>query len=299
MTASLPPARLFVLLAREAPVGVILRRGPSDWVQMIHWDTKKDIFTPGQWFHGRIFENKCDLSPDGKLFIYLAHRGANSFYHPDYSDTWTAISKPPYFTALALWSLYTISYGGGLFRDNRSVWLNHKHIQQPHPNHPPQGLEVIQDGSWSFSMRVFPERMTRDGWEAIQTGKDVAHRITENSPELLEWQRWDYWIEKLDRPSIWYKRWGSYALQKHYFGYRAQRGDVQKVELVDRRTSQKWELSGARWADIDQQNRLILAQDGKIFSAAVQQGELSLTKLADFNAHKPESVETPAWAQRW
>jgi len=68
--ATKSPARLFVLLARKAPVGVILRRGPSDWVQMIHWNTKNDLFTPGQWFHGRIFEWKCDLSPNGKLIIY-------------------------------------------------------------------------------------------------------------------------------------------------------------------------------------------------------------------------------------
>ena len=30
--------RLFVVLARDADVGVILRRGPTRWVQMIKWD---------------------------------------------------------------------------------------------------------------------------------------------------------------------------------------------------------------------------------------------------------------------
>lgn len=45
MTTKIPaPARLFVLLAREASAGVILRRGPSKWVQLIKWNTDADTF---------------------------------------------------------------------------------------------------------------------------------------------------------------------------------------------------------------------------------------------------------------
>jgi hypothetical protein len=123
--------------------------------------------------------------------------------------------------------------------------------------------------------------------EAIQRERN-RRRVTENSPELLEWSRWDYWIEKLDRPDIWYKRLGNYALQKHYFGFRAQRGAIQKFILVDRRTSQKFDLTKTTWADVDQQGRLVLAKEGKLFSGVVSDGELALTELADFNANKPE-----------
>src|SRR5438445_305998 len=94
--------KLAVILAREAKVAVILRRGPTRRVELILWDTKNDGFQRGQWFHGRIYEERCDLSPDGTKFIYFASK-----YGPkrdaDMPDTWTAISKPPYFTALALW----------------------------------------------------------------------------------------------------------------------------------------------------------------------------------------------------
>ncbi|HME06727.1 MAG TPA: RodZ domain-containing protein [Bryobacteraceae bacterium] len=38
---------LFILLAREANVGVILRRGPSQWWRVTLWDTKRDHF--GKW----------------------------------------------------------------------------------------------------------------------------------------------------------------------------------------------------------------------------------------------------------
>jgi hypothetical protein len=43
---------MFVLLARHANIGVILRRGPTQMV-------------------ARIYPHKCDLSPNGKLLVYF------------------------------------------------------------------------------------------------------------------------------------------------------------------------------------------------------------------------------------
>ena len=65
---------LFAILARKANKAVILRRGPSDWVRLISWDTEHDTFELGQWFHGRIYERRCDLSPDGSKLIYFARK---------------------------------------------------------------------------------------------------------------------------------------------------------------------------------------------------------------------------------
>lgn len=70
MTKPPPPARLFVLLARQASIGVILRRGRSDWVQMIKWHTDSDTFEEGQWLRGEVEEYFGDLSPDGRLLYY-------------------------------------------------------------------------------------------------------------------------------------------------------------------------------------------------------------------------------------
>jgi hypothetical protein len=87
--------RLFVILARAAPVAVVLRRGPSKDVLLLRWDLATDSFEAGQWLSGRIYERRCDLSPSGERFIYFA---AN---HRPPLGTWTAVSRPPYFTALA------------------------------------------------------------------------------------------------------------------------------------------------------------------------------------------------------
>ena len=108
-----PPAGyLHVILARNAPVGIILRRGPSKWVQLIKWNTQTDVFEPGQWFHGRIYEQCCDLSPDGRLFIYFATKySGKALYDEKISYAWTAISRPPYLTALALCNRRTVPGG--------------------------------------------------------------------------------------------------------------------------------------------------------------------------------------------
>jgi len=68
------PARLFMVFARNSSTAVIFRRGPSKWVQLIKWNTKTDAFEPGQWFNGRIYERRADLSPDGSLLIYFAQK---------------------------------------------------------------------------------------------------------------------------------------------------------------------------------------------------------------------------------
>jgi len=50
-TAQQSSCRLDVLLARDASVGVILRRGPTNWAQLIRWQTD-DTFEAGSGFMG-------------------------------------------------------------------------------------------------------------------------------------------------------------------------------------------------------------------------------------------------------
>ena len=73
------PARLHVILAREAPKAVVFRRGPSGQVCTLGWDPETDTSTMGQWLKGRIYEYRSDLSPDGELMIYFA----TDFRRPD------------------------------------------------------------------------------------------------------------------------------------------------------------------------------------------------------------------------
>jgi len=112
-----------IVFATDSPKAVILRRGPSDWVHVLAWDTSTDVVTRGAWFHGRIYASRCSLSPDGELLIYFAtcHRKTSRW---PFGFAWTAISKPPWLTALVRWTQSTTWAGGGTFCGNNSVLLN-------------------------------------------------------------------------------------------------------------------------------------------------------------------------------
>src|SRR5438067_8008216 len=97
------PCRLHVYLAQHAPVGVVLRRGPAAWARLSLWRTDSDTFEHGQWLHGRVYERRCDVSADGSLFVAFIRASAARPRAGGQADTWLAISRPPYFSALALW----------------------------------------------------------------------------------------------------------------------------------------------------------------------------------------------------
>jgi hypothetical protein len=313
---STSPARLFVLLARSAPVGVILRRGPSDWVQMIQWHTKTDVFKQGQWFHGRIFEHRCDLSADGKFFAYCAYKPGNRLKNPDYGDSWTAVSKPPHFTAVALWTLRNTGGGGGYFLKDGRMWLNH--LDDNRKLHPayrlPKGLtvktiETYEDESAYLFDDIHRSVMLRDGWNYISSPAHISS-LAENAVLAV-----DTLAGKLSKTR------DSISLICKVFLHRApmfyprrRRPDYARISKQDRdkiirrlldnpyrtRVSFRYQyalkiqvneldLDGITWADFDRSKRLVLVKEGKLFAGDITNGELSLTELADFNYDKPPS----------
>ena len=159
--------KLFVIPASEASIAVILRRGPSDWYHIIEWDTRRDRFMHGAWIKGRIYEEKCDVSPNGRLFLYFVHqgtRGGTTFTH-----AWTAVSRTPWLSALTLWPQGTTYGGGGRFFDDRTVVLGGV-LHPPHPDFPLRGLRVAE-GNAPLHVR------TDDVPEADWCGRDQRDRI--------------------------------------------------------------------------------------------------------------------------
>ena len=137
---SLDMAHLFVLQASDAPIAVILRRGPSRWYHIIRWDTRTDEFTHGSWIKGRIYEDRCDVSPDGELLLYFVLQGSR--FDTSLTHAWTAVSRVPYLQALTLWPQGTTYGGGGRFINNRTLALRCV-FDSPHEDFPLNGLQVV------------------------------------------------------------------------------------------------------------------------------------------------------------
>ena len=163
-----PKCRLFVILARSAANAVILRRGPSRAVELVRWDLSRDRFEEGQWLRGRVYERRCDLSPSGEYLLYFAAKWGTPM------DTWSAVSRPPYFTALALWPKGDAWGGGGMFERERRVVLNHPY-GDPDPKlapgfRLPKRFEVRELGLRGRGGEDFPlhgMRLRRDGWRDL------------------------------------------------------------------------------------------------------------------------------------
>ena len=152
---------LFIIPARDEPVALILRRGPTDWYHLIQWDTRRDTFTHGAWMKGRIYEEKCDLSTDGRLFIYVV-RKMNS-RDAGFTHAWTAISRPPWLHALVVWPQGTTYGGGGRFIGPQTLWGDRRtetHADYPLPDRlkflmdspkpePRETKSIVPDADWS------------------------------------------------------------------------------------------------------------------------------------------------------
>ncbi|MCV2874059.1 hypothetical protein OEZ71_17315 [Defluviimonas sp. WL0050] len=110
-----PVVRLHLYFARDNDRAVILRQGPSKQFRLILWHRDTDRFEDGQWLKHKVYPERCDLSPDGRHFLYFA---LNGDWSGQSEGAYSALSRPPYFTALALFPEGSTWGGGGRFLDN-------------------------------------------------------------------------------------------------------------------------------------------------------------------------------------
>jgi hypothetical protein len=167
--------RLFIIFASHAHEAVVFRRGPSTWFHIARWDTKNDKFYPGAWIRGRIYPERCDLSPDGELLLYFIHQHRK--WQTDYRSSWNAISRSPWLHALGLWSQGTTYGGGGRFTGNRSAMLRFYPVE-PHPNHLGLGLNISFTANFPRKPDPTPlHQSTREIEGAEWTGRDQRGRL--------------------------------------------------------------------------------------------------------------------------
>lgn len=181
--------RLSIIFASCASVAVIFRRGPTNWCQAIRWDTLTDRFESGQWLRGKVYPERCALSPDGELMVYFALKKGHIDKANGYCREFTAVSRPPYFTALALWPWGSTWGGGGYFDDEKTLVLASRFIPEPHPKHLPQKLRVLPHTGVLNRKSVPPKSMlhqTAQPSESIKGMDQQGRKIVIVSGVLFE-----------------------------------------------------------------------------------------------------------------
>lgn len=269
-------------MAREAPFGLILRRGPSKQVCTIGWNRANDTFELGQWFKGRIYEYRCDLSPDGEYFLYLAANHKADWkggWKPARPGIWTAVSRAPYLKAVAFWGQEETFGGGGQFLGDRLYFGDklkrdspgeQRHIGKP-------SLPYLWDAG---EEEIYRFRLRREGWQVCQPpSSNGSFQTNESDIELWgktcnSWTLHQFSRGDLNTPVGRGVFWQSYEAQHLLTG----------ETLGD----QSWE-----WADFDG-DRLVWAQNGKLFATKIWDGgHGDIIELADFNSWTFKNIIAP------
>lgn len=266
------PARLHVLLARDAKVGLVIRRGPSKSVCAVLWNRERDTFKLGQWMRGRIYERRSDLSPDGRHFIYFAMNGR---WQSKTKGSWTAISRAPYLKAISLFAKGDCWHGGGLFLSDEEFWLNdgYGHTKSKETKDVRRNVDYkLPEYFGGECLTVYYNRLQRDGW---------AMRDEEYQGATL--------FEKT-LPKSWVLRKSPFA----EIGAPPGRGCYWDAhELRHEPTSTVLAFPEWEWADhVD--DRLVWAYKGQLRAARLGRGNLLGEKLLfDFNDMKFEAIAAP------
>ena len=138
----------------------------------------------------------CDLSPDGEHFLYFALDGR---WGSQGKGSFTAISKPPYWTALALFPVGHTWSGGGVFLDAGHFYADGEadvigraeDLRRVRHGQPEKGCTTglrLETGGRApldrvATKRLLVEPVPSDGWELLQrmripTGNALDHYDT-------------------------------------------------------------------------------------------------------------------------
>ena len=274
------PARVHPILAREANTAVIIRRGPSKSVCTILWHRGRDEFKLGQWLRGRIYERRCDLSPDGRHFIYFAMNGK---WDGPVKGSWTAISRTPYLKALALWPWGDCWNGGGLFLNDSRFWRNAGYHHDEPDSVGRLRKKLVEEPGYPFEEGyggecpgVYYLRLQRDGWKLMRDESTSANANIAVFEKPL--------------PKGWVLEKSAHASIEHPVGSGCY-FDTHRLIHPESGTTVKhpeWE-----WADLDRK-RLVWVTKGVLFAAQIHGKGLGDVKvLHDFNDMQFEAIAAP------
>lgn len=315
-------ARIDGIVAQDAPLAVIFRRGPSKRTQQLIWNLESDEVSAGQWIRGHVYARKCGLSPDGELVCISIM-------------DWAMICRPPTFEPLARW--IGLSFGtGGNWLDRRSLDLFSAEEYTTVDIEPAPGKVQVTftdpRTSSPYADVVFERRLVSQGWRRVQETEYVQLNPAreEQAGKLNQLVEHGYPQELVGAiTSIWPRHPDQYGLVKEGFWEKPFPGGTlewrhsivetwqvigngESLERV-RPVPERWRIIGAdgaevrnflmkdhdcQFLDVDSRGRVIFGDKGCLWAwERCPEGEPQL--IADLNGNVFQDVATPEWAKRW
>ncbi|HWD37991.1 MAG TPA: hypothetical protein VG944_04030 [Fimbriimonas sp.] len=263
--------RIKILKAASAPLAVVFRQGPPRQTQQLLWNLDTDELVPGQWIKAYLTISDCDLSPDGRylLGVFQDDRFKRQERAVDGGlkqalPYWTALSKPPYFTALAIW------FHQAPYDHKGGYWHNASELRVSMPDRDWDRGKFLCAPPFDVRHETNPRRRSVTALQMVRSG----------------WARRSDDAPSAKAPSTWVKAGDRVTLRRRV---RLVLDDVWAVELGQNRTIDDIQPS---FLEFDSRGRVIFAQDGRLFAwENCPQGSPKL--IADLTSNRFEPAPAP------
>jgi hypothetical protein len=270
MTVSKAACRLHVLLAKNADIGIVFRRGPAAWWHILKWDLAKSTLESGAWLKGTLYPTRSAVSQDGKLIAYFAMHGS--------WDTYLALSKPPWLKALCAWKTVGTWTTGAYFKSDGTLRAFGALCEEKpfHGNCPFPFKFGGTDTNWN---RAREFQFIMNGWKpkAADTSVENFNPGPNEVIELLKSSPRDPKLV-LNR----YSEFGSCL-------YSITHPDNKEIVLAD-----------VVWADFDRKGRLAVASStGELRLHEIDSSNMTSVFSSNLNSLKPTPAQAPKWAKKW
>jgi len=237
-------------------------------------------YEPGAWLRGTIYPQRCDLSLDGRFFVYFAMQASATW---ELGCMYVAISRLPWLTALAAWGTSGTWTRGCHFVPDADV------LEVSEPEHGTvlrdrlrAGLALTRPASFAVERRRgwvesddSPPRDPQDMWDERRA---LTLRMTKPQPGSS-----DVRLEVT----------GGYA------AFRS-RGYSDEVSYDVIAGGERLPLDALQWAEWAPDGNLLVATDaGRLEVREPSEWRGPGTVVADLATQQPQAVEPPASARRW
>lgn len=273
---------LYVLPATRAPIAAVFVRAPDKWWLVARWDLQTGELARGAWLRGNLYPRRTEISPDGEVLCYfLTKQSSRPFMGMTGFQTFSAVSKLPWVTALAAWREQGTWTRGHHFVPAGTWDIGDPQHGDATPLRARWGLAKTEPAQYANELRrgwvqheTCPPRAADDKWDEQRSVVLAKERSTSGARLVLVDQGLDF-----ETPGSIEGRLPEYRLEASG-----------RTEVLDE----------VVWADWHPAGMLLVATD----DARLQIREVEGTKTTVLREHDLSEIEpapgpSPEWAQRW
>jgi hypothetical protein len=269
--------RIFGIAAEDTDIVAIFRRGPSRWAHVGAWHIASASYSPGAWLYGVLYPQRCDLSPDGELLCYMALHASRW----SVGETYIAVSRLPWLTALAAWPTFgTWSRGGYFVRNSSVLELGPPKVGDVEglrgrygiAEAAPHSFAVERRRGWTETADT-PPRLGSDMWDERRGARVRMQKPAPGQPAL------------------------TLRVHGRYAAFRDGQPSDCNYELVA--DGQVHPLLDVQWAEWDRQGNLLVATVGGHLQILDVQRGLEVLSDVDLSMMSPDPTPPPVGATSW